>query len=106
MLDGRQRWWFSLVQRAFSVRVAFYLRRSFLRRSLRQLAGAAALAVLIDLVVLSHYVGAVVLAFFFLIMAADHVEIEVELGTGGAEATVYGCDLSADYVRINADYTT
>jgi glutamate N-acetyltransferase/amino-acid N-acetyltransferase len=40
------------------------------------------------------------------IMAADHVEIEVELGTGTAEATVYGCDLSADYVRINADYTT
>jgi glutamate N-acetyltransferase/amino-acid N-acetyltransferase len=40
------------------------------------------------------------------IMAADHVEIEVELGTGSAEATVYGCDLSADYVRINADYTT
>ena len=40
------------------------------------------------------------------IMAADHVEIEVELGTGAAEATVYGCDLSAGYVRINADYTT
>jgi glutamate N-acetyltransferase/amino-acid N-acetyltransferase len=40
------------------------------------------------------------------IMAADHVEIEVELGTGSVEATVYGCDLSADYVRINADYTT
>jgi glutamate N-acetyltransferase/amino-acid N-acetyltransferase len=40
------------------------------------------------------------------IMAADHVEIEVELGTGSAEATVYGCDLSAGYVRINADYTT
>jgi glutamate N-acetyltransferase/amino-acid N-acetyltransferase len=40
------------------------------------------------------------------IMAADHVEIEVELHTGAAEATVYGCDLSADYVRINADYTT
>jgi len=40
---------------------------------LRQLAGAAGLAVLIDLVVLSHYLGAVVLAFFFLIMAADHV---------------------------------
>ena len=39
-------------------------------------------------------------------MAADHVEIEVELGTGFAEATVYGCDLSAGYVRINADYTT
>ena len=40
------------------------------------------------------------------IMAADHVDIEVELGTGAAEATVYGCDLSAGYVRINADYTT
>jgi glutamate N-acetyltransferase/amino-acid N-acetyltransferase len=40
------------------------------------------------------------------VMAGDHVEIEVELGTGQAEATVYGCDLSADYVRINADYTT
>ena len=40
------------------------------------------------------------------VMAADHVEIEVELGTGAAEATVYGCDLSAGYVRINADYTT
>jgi glutamate N-acetyltransferase/amino-acid N-acetyltransferase len=40
------------------------------------------------------------------VMAADHVEIEVELGTGAAEATVYGCDLSDGYVRINADYTT
>ncbi|PZR79543.1 MAG: ornithine acetyltransferase [Candidatus Aeolococcus gillhamiae] len=39
-------------------------------------------------------------------MAADHVEIDVQLCTGAAEATVYGCDLSADYVRINADYTT
>lgn len=40
------------------------------------------------------------------LMAADHVDIEVELGTGVSEATVYGCDLSAGYVRINADYTT
>ncbi len=40
------------------------------------------------------------------LMAADHVEIEVELGIGAAETTVYGCDLSAGYVRINADYTT
>ncbi len=40
------------------------------------------------------------------LMAADHVDIEVELGIGPAEATVYGCDLSAGYVRINADYTT
>lgn len=40
------------------------------------------------------------------VLAGDHVDIEVELGAGGAEATVYGCDLSAGYVRINADYTT
>jgi glutamate N-acetyltransferase/amino-acid N-acetyltransferase len=40
------------------------------------------------------------------IMSADHVEIDVELRLGPAEATVYGCDLSAEYVRINADYTT
>jgi glutamate N-acetyltransferase/amino-acid N-acetyltransferase len=40
------------------------------------------------------------------IMASDHVEIEIDLNAGPAEATVYGCDLSADYVRINADYTT
>lgn len=40
------------------------------------------------------------------VMGAEHVEIGVELGTGGCEATAYGCDLSAGYVRINADYTT
>jgi glutamate N-acetyltransferase/amino-acid N-acetyltransferase len=40
------------------------------------------------------------------IMSADLVEIEVDLGIGTAEATVYGCDLSAEYVRINAEYTT
>jgi 4-amino-4-deoxy-L-arabinose transferase-like glycosyltransferase len=39
----------------------------------RELSRAAGLAVLMDLVVLSHYVGAVFLAFFFLIMAAGHV---------------------------------
>ncbi len=46
------------------------------------------------------------LAALAAVMAADHVEIEVDLGTGPAEATVFGCDLSAGYVRINADYTT
>jgi glutamate N-acetyltransferase/amino-acid N-acetyltransferase len=40
------------------------------------------------------------------VMTADHVDIDVELGIGVAAATVYGCDLSAEYVRINADYTT
>jgi glutamate N-acetyltransferase/amino-acid N-acetyltransferase len=46
------------------------------------------------------------LAALAAIMAADHVDIDVELGTGDAEATAYGCDLTDGYVRINADYTT
>ncbi|CAN5567483.1 bifunctional glutamate N-acetyltransferase/amino-acid acetyltransferase ArgJ [soil metagenome] len=39
-------------------------------------------------------------------MAGDEVRIHVELGTGDASATVWGCDLTDGYVRINADYTT
>ena len=39
-------------------------------------------------------------------MAGDHVIIRVSLGTGIASATVWGCDLTDGYVRINADYTT
>lgn len=39
-------------------------------------------------------------------MAGDTVAIGVALGIGDAAFTVYGCDLSADYVRINAEYTT
>lgn len=40
------------------------------------------------------------------VMAADDVGIGVSLGLGEASATVWGCDLSDGYVRINADYTT
>ena len=40
-------------------------------------------------------------------LAGDEVEMEVDLGTGGEhDATVWTCDLSAQYVRINADYRT
>ena len=34
------------------------------------------------------------------------IEIVAELGLGDGRAEAWGCDLSADYVRINADYTT
>jgi glutamate N-acetyltransferase/amino-acid N-acetyltransferase len=34
------------------------------------------------------------------------VRIHVTLGTGAAECTVWGCDLTEGYIRINADYTT
>ncbi len=36
----------------------------------------------------------------------DPVVIRLELGLGSAAATVWTCDLSAEYVSINADYTT
>jgi glutamate N-acetyltransferase/amino-acid N-acetyltransferase len=35
--------------------------------------------------------------------AAD-VRIDVSLGAGGASATIWTCDLSAEYVRINGEY--
>ena len=43
--------------------------------------------------------------------AADYLKgadltIGVDLGSGGASSTVWTCDLSAEYVRINADYRT
>ena len=39
-------------------------------------------------------------------MEGPEVLIEIALGAGAASATVFGCDMSYDYVRINAEYTT
>ncbi len=39
-------------------------------------------------------------------MEADTVRISADLGLGKHAATAWGCDLTEDYVRINADYTT
>lgn len=39
-------------------------------------------------------------------MQGLEVRIHVALNTGTESATVWGCDLTAGYVRINADYTT
>lgn len=36
----------------------------------------------------------------------DTVRIVVSLGAGRSEATIYGCDLSAEYVKINGEYRT
>jgi glutamate N-acetyltransferase/amino-acid N-acetyltransferase len=36
----------------------------------------------------------------------DEISIEVDLGVGQGKARVWTCDLSYDYVRINAEYTT
>ena len=43
-------------------------------------------------------------------MRAEEVTISVDLGVEGGAAdgscTVYGCDLTREYISINADYTT
>ncbi|PKO83767.1 MAG: bifunctional ornithine acetyltransferase/N-acetylglutamate synthase [Betaproteobacteria bacterium HGW-Betaproteobacteria-11] len=38
------------------------------------------------------------------IMQAAEITVRVDLGRGAAEAVVWTCDLSYDYVKINADY--
>ena len=38
------------------------------------------------------------------IMKADAVTVYVDMHEGTAEATAWGCDLTYDYVKINADY--
>ena len=32
--------------------------------------------------------------------------LQLDLGVGNASATGWGCDLTYDYVRINAEYAT
>jgi glutamate N-acetyltransferase/amino-acid N-acetyltransferase len=38
------------------------------------------------------------------VMKAEEITVRVDLGRGGARATVWTCDFSHDYVSINADY--
>ena len=40
------------------------------------------------------------------ILAEHDIVVDIELGLGNVAATVYTCDLSFQYVKINADYTT
>jgi glutamate N-acetyltransferase/amino-acid N-acetyltransferase len=37
-------------------------------------------------------------------MQGREIDIRVDLGLGNASATVWTCDLTAEYVAINADY--
>ena len=34
----------------------------------------------------------------------DEIDILVDIGLGKGEATIYGCDFTEDYIKINADY--
>ncbi|HEY0196768.1 MAG TPA: bifunctional ornithine acetyltransferase/N-acetylglutamate synthase [Methanobacterium sp.] len=40
------------------------------------------------------------------IMKENEIKITIDLSLGEAEATAFGCDLTYDYVRINAEYST
>ena len=40
------------------------------------------------------------------VMAEHDILIDIDLGEGEAETTVYSCDLSYGYVKINGEYTT
>jgi len=40
------------------------------------------------------------------VLKKDAFEVVVDLHLGSAESSIYTCDLSLDYVHINADYTT
>ena len=39
-------------------------------------------------------------------MKQDEVIIDIDLGSGSEAATAWGCDLTTEYVHINADYRT
>ena len=52
------------------------------------------------------FVGASGLDALSKYMRSDTVRIHVTLNTGNADRTVWGCDLTDGYIRINADYTT
>ncbi|MEU0316363.1 bifunctional glutamate N-acetyltransferase/amino-acid acetyltransferase ArgJ [Nocardioides sp. NPDC006273] len=51
-------------------------------------------------------VSANLLADLSTYLSGDDVSIEVDLGIASGQFTVYGCDLTDGYIRINADYTT
>jgi glutamate N-acetyltransferase/amino-acid N-acetyltransferase len=40
------------------------------------------------------------------IMAKQEIRISIEIGEATVPATVWTCDLSYDYVKINAEYRT
>jgi glutamate N-acetyltransferase/amino-acid N-acetyltransferase len=58
------------------------------------------------LVYAGHPVEEVSLAQLRAYLRNSEVAIRVSLDLGNASATVWGCDLSYEYVRINGEYTT
>jgi len=50
--------------------------------------------------------GATILKDCASVLQEKDIVVEIDLGLGNEESTVWTCDLSKDYVAINADYTT
>ncbi|MBQ9479735.1 MAG: bifunctional glutamate N-acetyltransferase/amino-acid acetyltransferase ArgJ [Selenomonadaceae bacterium] len=60
-----------------------------------------------DIPVYAHSVGATYDADELKkVMSAHDIVIDIDLGEGDAEATVWTCDLSYEYVKINGEYHT
>jgi glutamate N-acetyltransferase/amino-acid N-acetyltransferase len=59
-----------------------------------------------DLETYPAFPGEAELARLTEIMRAEEVTIAVDLGVADGACTVYGCDLTREYISINADYTT
>lgn len=59
-----------------------------------------------DLETYPAFPGEAELARLTEIMRAENVTIAVDLGVADGACTVYGCDLTREYIAINADYTT
>ena len=38
------------------------------------------------------------------ILSSDYVKTNIDMKMGNEKATAWGCDLTFDYVKINADY--
>ena len=40
------------------------------------------------------------------IMQSKNVTVNIDMDLGDGQATAWGCDITYDYVKINAEYTT
>jgi len=58
----------------------------------------------VDAAAASAYMSAAAAAPY--LSGDDTVRVEIDLAAGPHSGTAWGCDLSYDYVKINADYTT
>ncbi len=61
---------------------------------------------IVDSGIVNAYEGTKLLEDAEEIMKEKDIKITVDIGLGNGAATAYGCDLSYEYVRINAEYST